>query len=244
MARDSARQAVEVELKLEFDPADAARIAAHPALEASLGPAEDQELVSTYFDTPDCALHGSASICAFASSGGRYVQTVKTAKSKTELLERLEWEREIPNGTLDLDGLEGTALEPLLTPEIRASLRPVFETRIMRHVCRVAQDGSEIEVAIDRGEIATRTHTRPISEVELELKRGEKRALFRLAHVLAETVPLRLEVKTKAERGYELLRGPRLPSGESRRDRHHARDGDRRGVSRHCAELPQADHGQ
>jgi CHAD domain-containing protein len=41
--------------------------------------------------------------------------------------------------------------------------------------------------------------------LELELKRGATRELFRLAHVLAETVPLRLEVKTKAERGFALL---------------------------------------
>jgi inorganic triphosphatase YgiF len=204
MARD-ARQAMEVELKLEFDPADAARIAVHPALETSLGPAEDQELVSTYFDTPDYALHRLGVYVRVRESGGRYVQTIKSAKSNTELLERLEWEREIPSRALDLDGLEGTALAPLLTPEIRASLGPVFETRVTRHICRVEQDGAEIEVAIDRGEIATRTHTRPISEVELELKRGKKRALFGLAHVLAETVPFRLEVKTKAERGYELL---------------------------------------
>jgi inorganic triphosphatase YgiF len=203
MARDSARQGTEVELKLEFNPADAARIASHSALEAALP--QDQELVSTYFDTPDCALHRLGVYLRIRDSGGRYVQTIKTAKSKTELLERLEWEREIPSKTLDLDGLEGTALEPLLNPAVRASLRPVFETRIARHVCRVEHDDAEIEVAIDRGEIATTTHTRPISEVELELKRGEKRALFRLAHVLAETMSFRLEVKTKAERGYELL---------------------------------------
>jgi len=209
MARDSARPATEVELKLEFDPSDGARLAAHPALEASLVPVEDQDLVSTYFDTPDCALHRLGVYLRIRESGGRYVQTIKSAKSKTELLERLEWERELPDGTLDLDGLEGTALEPLLTPEVRAALQRVFETRVMRHVCRVEQDDSEIEVAIDRGEIATRTHTRPISELELELKRGQKQALFRLARVLAETVPLRLEVKTKSERGYELLQDRR-----------------------------------
>ena len=45
----------------------------------------------------------------------------------------------------------------------------------------------------------------PISEVELELKRGATAELFRLARALAETVPLRLAVKTKSERGFELL---------------------------------------
>ena len=80
--------------------------------------------------------------------------------------------------------------------------------------------------------------------MELELKRGETKELFRLARILGETVPLRLEVKTKAERGYELLQGgalkvekaaeidipPKMPAG--------------RGVPRHRPELPQADHRQ
>jgi triphosphatase len=204
-ARDSARHATEVELKLEFDPADAARVASHPALEASLTPPEEHELISTYFDTLDCGLHQAGIYLRIRESGGRYVQTIKTARSKTELLQRFEWEREISGRTPDLDGAQGTALQPLLTPKVRASLQPMFETRIRRNIFRVERNGSEIEVAIDRGEIATGTHTRPICELELELKRGETRALFRLARELAETVPLRLAVKTKAERGYELV---------------------------------------
>ena len=47
MARDSARQGTEVELKLEFNPADAARIASHPrqlgGLIASLLAVEDTQ---------------------------------------------------------------------------------------------------------------------------------------------------------------------------------------------------------
>ena len=59
--------------------------------------------------------------------------------------------------------------------------------------------------------------------------RGETKELFRLARTLGETVPLRLEVKTKAERGYALLEGeglkiekateidipPKMPAGEA-----------------------------
>src|SRR3990170_2989161 len=172
-ARDSARPATEVELKLAFDPADAAQIASHAALEASLVPPEEQELVSTYFDTPDCALHQAGVYLRIRESGGRYVQTVKSAKSKTELLERFEWERDISGRNPDLDGTEDTPLQPLLTPKVRASLQPMFATRIRRNIHRIGQNGSEIEVAIDRGEITTRQHTRPICELELELKRGE-----------------------------------------------------------------------
>ena len=138
-------------------------------------------------------------------AGGRFWQTIKAMHSHADLFERFEWEKEISSRTPDLDAAQGTALEPLLSPELRAALRPVFETRMRRTLHRVAQGGSEIEVAIDEGEIVADAHTTPISEVELELKRGDTAELFRLARALGETVPLRLAVKTKAERGFELL---------------------------------------
>lgn len=229
MARDSARQGKEIELKLEFDPADVARLASHPALQAGPAPQEEHQLVSTYFDTPDCALHQAGVYLRVRDNGRTIVQTVKAAKSKTELIERLEWEREIASRKPDLDGVSDTPLKPLLTEEVRATLQPMFETQIRRHVFRILRDDSEIEVAIDQGEIATRTGMQAVSELELELKRGETKELFRLARQLGEAVPLRLEVKTKAERGYELLQGgilkvekaaeidipPKLPAAEA-----------------------------
>lgn len=228
-ARDSALGSREVELKLEFDPADAARIAAHPVLQASLTPPQEQDLISTYFDTGDFALRKAGVYLRVRNSGGRYVQTVKAAKSATELLERLEWEREISGTSPDLDAAEGTALAPLLTQEVRRSLRLLFETRIRRKTYRIERGGSEIEVAIDRGEIVAGPRRCPISELELELKRGGTAELFHLARILAESLPLRLAVKTKAERGFELLEtrthevekaagidiGPEMTSGDA-----------------------------
>ena len=210
MARDTARQAKEIELKLEFDPADAARLASHPALSRGPAPQEEHQLISTYFDTPDWALRRAGVYLRVRENSGNIVQTIKTAKSKTELIERLEWEREITSRNPDLDGIDDTPLKPLLTEGVRAALRPMFETQIRRHVFRILRDGSEIEVAIDQGEIATKTGMQAISEVELELKRGKTKELFRLARVLGKTVPLRLEVKSKAERGYALLDGGSL----------------------------------
>ena len=193
----------EVELKLEFDPADAGRIEAHPAFAAS--PPENQALISIYYDTGDGALRRAGVYLRVRDNGTRYVQTIKAAKSDAELLERYEWEREVPGREPDLDAAEGTALAPLLTPEVRESLRPLFVSRIRRTTHRLEQDGSEIEIAIDEGEIVSSARHCAVSEVELELKRGETAALFRLARILAETLPLRLAVKTKAERGFELL---------------------------------------
>ena len=202
----SAQETKEIELKLEFDPADAAKIKSHPLLAANrLGAPEQQELVSIYFDTPDRALSKEGVFLRVRCSRGRYLQTIKAMQSAADLFERFEWETEVPGLAPDLDAAQGTALERLLTPALRAALGPLFETRMRRTLHRLADGGSEIEVAIDQGEIVAGARATPISEVELELKRGDTAALFRLARALAATVPLRLAVKTKAERGFELL---------------------------------------
>jgi triphosphatase len=206
-AHEPQRHSKEVELKFEFDPEDAARIASHPVLRESLVPPEEKDLVSVYFDTGDFALREAGVYLRVRDTGTGYVQTIKSMKSEAEPMERLEWERPITSTRPELDSAEGTALAPLLTPEVRASLRPLFETLVKRKTFLVASGDSEIEVAIDEGEIVSGQRRRPILELELELKRGEIGDLFRLARTLAETLPLRLAVKTKAERGYELLEG-------------------------------------
>jgi inorganic triphosphatase YgiF len=200
-----ARAGSEIELKFDFDPGTAGLIAAHPALRASPSGPEQRELISIYYDTEDGALRKAGVFLRVRESGGRYTQTIKSARNQSDLIERLEWEQAIESRHPDLAAAEATALEPLLTAEIRAALQPRFETRVQRYIYRIACGSSEIEVAVDRGEIATATRNCQISELELELKRGDKAALFDLARVLAEGVPLRLAVKSKAERGFELI---------------------------------------
>ena len=121
--------------------------------------------------------------------------------------ERVEWEHPFPSHEPDLARVEGTALAPLLTPEVRAGLYPRFHTRFWRRTYQIQRDAAEIELAIDQGEITAGVLATPISELELELKAGDKGALFYLARELAETAPLTLAVKSKAERGFELLDG-------------------------------------
>src|SRR5512147_2163816 len=196
----------EVELKLELDPADVPRIKSAPLLAAeSLGQSEEQHLISTYFDTPDLALSKAGVFLRVREKDGHYLQTVKAMQSKADLIDRFEWEWEISGAAPDLRVVDGTPLHSLLTRARRASLQPLFETRMRRTLRRVAHGGSEIEVAIDEGEIVAGARKVPISEVELELKGGNAAELFSLARALAATLPLRLAIKTKAERGFELL---------------------------------------
>lgn len=196
--------AKEIELKLGFDPADADLIGAHPILKA-VGEPKVREPISTYYDTSEGVLHKAGVFLRVRATGDGYVQTIKTARGEGEFLERDEWECRLPTYVPDLDAAAGTALEPLLTDEVRAGLQPRFHTRFKRKTYLIDQDGAQIELALDQGEIVAGVKVAPICEMELELKAGDKRAVFALAKALAETVPLTLAVKTKAERGFELL---------------------------------------
>lgn len=197
--------AKEIELKLEFEPADADLIGAHPILQCAMGEPKVREPISTYYDTSDGVLRKAGVFLRVRATGDGYVQTIKTARSEGEFLERDEWECDLPTHEPDLTAAAGTALEPLLTEEVRADLQPRFHTRFRRKTYLIRHDGAEIELALDQGEITAGTKAAPICEVELELKAGDRRALFALAETLAEAVPLTLAIKTKAERGFELL---------------------------------------
>jgi len=199
------REPREFELKLEFDPADKAAIEAHPLLAARKR--KEQRLVSIYFDTDDLVLQKARVCLRLRDTGHGYVQTIKAMDGTAQLFERPEWEEQVPHCEPDLTLAAGTALEPLLDEHVRTSLQPLFQTRIDRDVYRVDGGGSDIEVALDRGEIEAGERRAPVHEVELELKRGDPADVFRLAKALSTTVPLKLAVKTKAERGYELASG-------------------------------------
>src|SRR5258707_7618963 len=96
----------------------------------------------------------------------------------------------------------------------KQDLRPVFTTSITRTAIKVEPHSStQIEAAIDKGEIRTANGSgvEPISEIELELKSGNPAVLFDVALRLLEAAPVRIETRSKAERGYRLLGAASLP---------------------------------
>ncbi|MGC2079805.1 MAG: CHAD domain-containing protein, partial [Xanthobacteraceae bacterium] len=64
-----------------------------------------------------------------------------------------------------------------------------------------------IALSVDRGTIDTGTRSVPLCEIELELKRGSAAKLFDVARELTRTLQARLAVKSKSERGYEIIDG-------------------------------------
>ncbi|USI74118.1 CYTH and CHAD domain-containing protein [Sphingomonas morindae] len=196
----------EIELKLE---AETLAPLADLALLAAL-PAERALLVSTYYDTPEGLLRARGYTLRIREQEGRLIQTVKAEGAAVAgLYVRPEWECPLKAPVPRLDA-EAGPLRPLLDDAAQGALAPRFVSRVSRRSGLVTHQGATIEVALDEGESVAGPRRAPLCEVELELKAGAPDALFDLARRLNAAVPVRLGVRTKAERGYAL--GDPLPA--------------------------------
>ena len=132
----SSSNAKEIELKLEFDADAAPRILSHPIFEGP--PPKTRELVSIYYDTGASDLRNAGVFLRVRSTGDGYVQTIKSAKSEGEFLERNEWECPVPTHEPNLDAAE--ELRSPCVPRHRAArdLWPRATTRRVAPARRVA----------------------------------------------------------------------------------------------------------
>lgn len=185
----------EIELKFLIPPEAAAL-----ALTLLKGEGAVRQLDATYFDTPGHALRKAGFGLRVRDGEGGRKQTLKSA-SAGGVFSRGEWEEPIAGPDPDRDALARTPAAAMLTGQ---ALTPVFTTRVERVVRLVRVGETVIEAALDRGELSAADRRAPVCELELELKSGEPRALFDLARQLAQRVPLRLSLVSKAERGYGL----------------------------------------
>jgi inorganic triphosphatase YgiF len=199
---------METELKLRIAPAAVTRVSAHPLFRK----ADDESVESleaVYYDTPDFELERKGASLRVRHEGGQWIQTVKwSGGARGGLHERNEIEAELSGPAPDCARITHPDLDPLFrAPQLVTALQPVFETRITRSKRTLTLDGATIEASLDQGEIRSGGRSEPVSELELELKRGSPPALFELALTLAAAAPLHLENRSKAERGYALSRG-------------------------------------
>ncbi len=195
---------VETELKFELPSCEVTKLNKLAVLRRAKA-AKPATQVSIYFDTDKYVLRRNGVMFRVRRTGRRYIQTIKA--SGRGLLDRNEWETELKSGKPDFGVARRTALEPLLTKKLRRKLRPVFETRVRRKTYPLEVNGSQIEVTLDRGEIGTGDRSRSLCEIEIELKAGDRAELFNIARVIAGVTSAELAIKSKAQRGYELLDG-------------------------------------
>ena len=161
-------------------------------------------LTNTYYDTENHFLRRNG--C------GLRIRTTETEQSKCfeitlkskgnsigGLHERIEINQPLPNDKLDLSVLPKDVLPNGLT-----QLKPLFTTNFKRQTWLISFANSEIEVALDLGQITSNGQSMPIQEVELEIKQGNKQDLLNFAIELSR-FNLHLFSQSKASRGYRLL---------------------------------------
>ena len=169
-----------------------------------------RKLVSTYFDTKDRALARRGCVLRVRKRDGHFIQTVKSAGAGGDSpLVRGEWEDPVAGEHPDP---KAGASGQFLTPDIAERLAPLFRTEVTRLTAELEPaPGTRIEAAIDRGAIRARGRAgkEPIREIELELKSGPITSLYDAALQLLAIAPVRLDPRSKAERGYRLASGRR-----------------------------------
>jgi adenylate cyclase len=200
----------EIEIKLALASTDHRRFLRHPLLRNATS-RTDQILDNTYYDTPELDLRQRRIALRIRRQGRQRLQTIKGGSGDNDpsgLSIRSEWETPF-RGSFDFSAIDRADIrEWLMQPAIAEHIGPLFRTRFRRITWTFPlPDGGEILLAFDRGEVISGSREDPISEVELELAgSGDIGALQAMAAELGERVRLIPEIRSKAQRGYDLLK--------------------------------------
>ena|GEM_PF-103148 len=174
----------------------------------AVDPWVSSDLKNTYFDTENFKLRELKIGLRIRVDGDKLIQTVKASgRAIGGLHERNESETQLQQFAIDVDKVEDPYLKILLEEAIEedGELDKVFTTNFTRHKTSLHfEDGTEIEIALDVGHIFYEDDSSPISEVELELVKGNPAYLFTLSRQLISQQGFAISNASKARRGYSL----------------------------------------
>jgi inorganic triphosphatase YgiF len=202
----------ETELKLRIPEGAAGSLRRSPVLSAlKQRRGFRRNLLTVYYDTPSLSLAKRGVSLRVRHMGDRNVQAVKLADGEGggALVRRPEIETEIESDRPEIARIPDEEVRRLVSEAAGTEpLAPAFVSEFGRTVWPVRFGDTEIEVALDQGEIrAGNDRAVRVSEVELELKSGRPDRLLELALELGRSLPLSVERHSKAERGFALLTG-------------------------------------
>jgi triphosphatase len=192
------RAVLETELKLDVS-AEHLDILKSDPLFRSLRSSGKHELVSIYLDTKDRTFGRQGLSFRLRRKGEQLFRTIKGTYGG--ILDRTERETPFNCDGGNQPGSVDAFLKRLEDRRLPTVLKPIFKTRIEREIYQVGG----IEVCLDKGEIIAGRRSAPVAEIELELKSGDRSELFALARQISAIVPAEISVKSKSERGYELI---------------------------------------
>lgn len=207
---------LEIELKLSISPQDVNLLHQHPLLQrASTQAVSVEQLVSRYFDTSDLALWQQGLSMRIREAGGRTIQTLKTAGEQIgDLQHRHEWDQPVMQAHPNIEEFADSSLIAKLKTILgKKHLIELFHTDFKRSAWNLKTDnGTLIELVLDQGFVKTATRQAVLHEIELELKQGDSQELYKIAELLKQTIPLHVETRSKAQRGYLLYNDNKMSS--------------------------------
>lgn len=192
-------------LTLSTTPARLERLATEPIEGA--GPAGcAQRRRAVYWDTARLALWRRGIALAVERDGSEWFQRIEfVGQALARTLSRSDAAQALAGAEPDVSRLA----DPQARAAVRsAALTPIFRVEFERRVRELApaQD-SVIELRLDRGAILAGRRRERLCEIELEAKRGAAWRLYEAALALETLAATDLETRSRAERGYALVRG-------------------------------------
>jgi len=212
----------ELELKVELSASATERLARElPKTDLTIGPASTKKLRTIYFDTPTHGLHEAGLSLRLRSQNGGWLQTVKADQEVAGGLSNpVELEILLPTDRPDIGKIADRKIKRSVEKALKgASLRPVFETVVERTTRKIKTQESEVELAVDAGEVRTPDARAELHEAELELKAGSVEGLLLAAETVLAGQELKFGTRSKAERGYRLALEKRGSDAEPEKSR-------------------------
>jgi triphosphatase len=197
----------EIELKLSSSPEQFDKVRQTVESMGQVASAATSTLVAVYYDSEELKLHHQGFSLRVRDEDGRQIQTLKSdVGGNPDILTRNEWEDVITGHSPDFSAPQsGPRLMEVVSPD---ELHPLFKTIVRRTKFELEPRAStRVEVALDEGEIrsAGDDSFEPICEIELELKSGDPTAVYDLGLRLLDAASLRIEIRSKAARGYKFV---------------------------------------
>jgi len=194
---------VEIELKLRVIDKKVAEVEQY-LNKSSVKRAGMHHYMTTYFDSPQWLLHKKLYSLRIREEDGQFTQTLKKGKSvQGDVQERSEWKWPLFEHKLDFSLIEALTLDKPCSFE---DLVPLFVTDFQRQdwLFSLSND-TEVMCSLDQGKILAGQQSEIIAEVELELVRGDVATLSDLSSQLINDLPLVIDPRSKAARGFDLL---------------------------------------
>ena len=192
----------EIELKLEIEPEDLPLLRHDPLLAGTSSHSGHQ--VTVYYDTADTQLRKHGFTLRVRNANDRFIQTVKATTDHVGLVSREEVEWETNSIEPDLDLLTHHRIHSVLRDREGAGLEAVLCSEVIRTSWNVSRANGRMQIDLDHGTITAGAESVEFAELEFELAEGPPASLIVAARRLADHVPVRLGVLTKAERGFLL----------------------------------------